>query len=163
MLMRNIWKIAGKITAHVAIIFALTAWFIWANYAGRIGEHTLLGPAVLEAIDLLISLKGFVVLPTLLVVVLIAALDFSDTKWMSRFLRGLYVTILGSITAKFYTVGALYLAYSIASRHVSYLKPIDNANLIFGMSILLGVMVWYGGRKLASLTIRWWSSTQSKA
>jgi len=155
-------KVFAKPVAHLVGVAALTTWFIWANGSGRIGEHTPVSASIARAIDFAVSLSSFWTLPVALAAILIIAIDFSAFKKVRGFFYRSYLIVLGVLTGKLYTLGALYLAYSLASRRVSYLQPLEDPYIIAAISILAGLVVWFGGKAVALKLLRRRSNSSSK-
>lgn len=151
-----------KPLAYVVIAAPLTGLFLWLSAKGIVREETEIPHTLAWLISFATSLRSFWLMPAALAILLVMAMDFTPFVKARRFLRCAYLAVLGLLSGKFYLMAVLYFAYSYSAHHVGYMRPLNNALIISICAVLLGLVVWFGGRALASGVLRWWSNNSSK-
>lgn len=162
MLLTKKRKTLLKPALHFVVVAIATIYFIYESSTGAIDASTPVPLLLADFLEFMISLRGFWLLPAVLILILVLAFDFSDFKAVRGWLYRLYLVVLGFLTGKFYTMAAVYLAYSYSSRHIQYFEQLSNPILIALGAFAVGLVVWFGGRALALAMIRSRSNNSSK-
>ena len=145
---------AQSFTFHAAI-FVLTAVILLAAIgAGLLSETTPVPKTISDAINLLFSLKAFYTLPALLIMLLLLAHESRQFKPARRAVFFIFNLVRGSLTGKFYFMGAGYAAFAFMSERIEWIPHLEHGTLIPLLAFALGYLVWWAAGRLFRKVIR---------
>jgi hypothetical protein len=128
---------------HAVLFVLATAALLAAISAGLASEMTPVPKTISDAIDFLFSLKAFFILPVLLMMLLLLAYESKQFKPAKRIVFFVFNLVRGSLTGKFYFMGAGYAAFACLSGVVGWIPHLDHGVLIPLITFALGYLVWW--------------------
>ncbi|MCW1979698.1 hypothetical protein [Xanthomonas campestris] len=127
---------------HTGLFLLATIALLAAIGAGLASETTPVPEKVSDILDFLFSLKAFFTLPVLLIMLLLLAYEARKFMPATRIVFFVFNLVRGSLTGKFYFMGAGYAALAFLSGRVEWIPHLDHGVIIPLVAFALGYLVW---------------------